>query len=287
MSFKLIFPAVIAYLIGFGIGCIPFVNEYLHWNIWFIIPISGLLLGVLFGAIEFYLSYFMDVKVEAWGIFLLTAAAVFGYVAIDYGVYTVSTIEITGAQGVPSGTYRIRDLLAFTDYMKWLLGGSVVGTIGGAGSFEMGAAGTTISYIADLIGALLGSAGALLACTDRYPYCPRCKIYKKSAKKYEFIVENESVLSLGILADIKKFIDSGKITDLIDYCETNSIQYTGTGAAKLVIDLRICRKCEDISIVGRVYRFKKGNWDWDTDFNFSADFCTQTTTENLQTSSVT
>jgi hypothetical protein len=29
---------------GVGIGAIPVVNENLHWNIWFVIPISGVIL---------------------------------------------------------------------------------------------------------------------------------------------------------------------------------------------------------------------------------------------------
>ena len=32
---------------GYGLGATPVINEYLHWNLWFIVPVSGLILGLL------------------------------------------------------------------------------------------------------------------------------------------------------------------------------------------------------------------------------------------------
>lgn len=37
--------AALTVALGVGLGCVPFINEYLHWSILVIVPISGLLIG--------------------------------------------------------------------------------------------------------------------------------------------------------------------------------------------------------------------------------------------------
>ena len=52
----LLTACVLVIAAGIGIGATPFVNEYLHWNLWFVIPVSGLLLGAGFGWVQFQIA---------------------------------------------------------------------------------------------------------------------------------------------------------------------------------------------------------------------------------------
>jgi hypothetical protein len=87
MSVKLIPCIVASLLIGFVLGCIPVVNEHLHWNLWYIVPISGLALGALIGRIQFGICYRVNQKVAGVVIVVLAAAAMVGYATVDYGTY--------------------------------------------------------------------------------------------------------------------------------------------------------------------------------------------------------
>ncbi len=49
MIFKLIPTIIITLFLGVGLGYIPVINQHLHWNFWFIIPVSGLIFGLVIG----------------------------------------------------------------------------------------------------------------------------------------------------------------------------------------------------------------------------------------------
>ncbi len=57
-----------AVLIGLGLGAIPTLNEYLHWNIWFIVPVSGLIFGGAVGWLQFRGAYLAGAPVGLLGI---------------------------------------------------------------------------------------------------------------------------------------------------------------------------------------------------------------------------
>src|SRR5262249_12607469 len=155
-------PIVVTVLIGFGLGCIPGLKEHFHWKIWFIFPMSGILLGAGLGWTQFFICYALNQVASGWRIVALALTAVASYLAIEFGVYYSTSIPVRGMRGVPDGDYRLAELMSFSQYMLWQLGSSTV-TIGdGIKVVELGAAGTTISFLIDLAGAFAAAGGMLL-----------------------------------------------------------------------------------------------------------------------------
>ncbi|HUT30708.1 MAG TPA: hypothetical protein VMX13_13015 [Sedimentisphaerales bacterium] len=261
MSIKLIPSIVVGLAIGFGLGCLPVVNEYLHWNLWYIVPISGLILGVLIAWIQFAICYRINQKVAGASLVVLAVAVMVAYAAVDYGIYFTMKFTISGVQGVPDGEYRLRELMTFTQFMKLKLQGSAVSDGPGDVGTEIGATGMTISYIADLLGGLLGAGGMLYYCSEKRPYCNRCGKYKQEQDKYQIFFEHEDNLVkeiFGSLADLK---EKGIYDDMASYCRELAEQHqTAEGDVKIVVEQRICPDCREATILGSVFRYGKKEW---------------------------
>ena len=54
MSAKILPVALLTIALGFVLGYIPGLNEHLHWNLWYVVPVSGLLFGCAVGGLQFF-----------------------------------------------------------------------------------------------------------------------------------------------------------------------------------------------------------------------------------------
>jgi hypothetical protein len=271
MSIKLI-PSILAGLaIGFGLGCVPVVNEHLHWNLWYIVPVSGLILGLAIAWIQFAICYRINQKVAGVSLVVLAAAAMIAYASVDYGIYFTMKITITGVEEIPDGEYRIRDLMTFTQFMKLNLQGSTVSDGPGlSGGTEIGATGTTISYIADLLGALLGAGGLLYYFSEKRPYCDRCGKYKEQQDKYQIFFAHEENLVKEIFGRLAELKEKGVYEDMSSYCSELAEQHPGAeGDVKVVVEQRLCPDCREATILGNVYRYGKKEWKEISELGFS------------------
>jgi len=134
----------------------------------------------------------------------------------------------------------------------------------------MGAVGTTLSYVIDLSGALLGSLGALLIFTDKYPYCDRCSQFKRREKKYEVVFPYEENLAQEIFAKISELIQRQTYQDIVSYFrDLSEKHHDKKGNIKITADQRFCRQCREASIVGKAYRKKGSEWSEVRDLSFS------------------
>ena len=79
----ILFAPLVAIAAGVGIGCIPVVNENLHWNIWFVVPISGFVLGLGFGWLQFGVAWKLGTSVRGMTTVLMGAAAVAAYLGTE------------------------------------------------------------------------------------------------------------------------------------------------------------------------------------------------------------
>lgn len=283
------FPAVVGLLLGFCLGCIPGLNEHLHWNLGFIIPFSGLVFGSISATIGFFICYRLNVKVDMEEIVILTTAAVLGYAAIDYGIYITSTITVSKIEGLRDGVYRLQNLMTFAQYMKWRLGSSSIGYVGiNTKLFKMGTAGTTISYIADLGGAFMGSFLSLLYNIRIYPYCDQCLKFKERAKKLTIFVADTENQGSNILDNIRDLIKKGICEDLVSRCEQLSNEHgVEKGNVKIIIDHRFCPQCKKASIVGSVFKLTKNRWTEDRKLGFLMNSQPHPFAENSSSSCIT
>lgn len=270
MGIRLIPGFLIGVLLGIGLGFVPFVNEHLHWNVWFILPISGLLFGVLAAYLQFLGSYALRQQIKGLGLLWLSVGALFGFAATDYGVYLSTTIAITEMEGIPDGEYRLVELISFWDYMKLRLGSSSLSSTYGGGDFELGRMGTTLSYVVDLLGAWLGAWGTLIYLAGRYPYCERCSIYKKRERKYRVLFKFDERLVEEVFGRLQELIRGAIYPDLVKYCQELAQKHNDrNGNINITVDQRFCPRCREATLLGSVSRLAGSEWKELDDLSFS------------------
>ena len=270
MSIKIIPAILVCLVLGFILGIIPFVNEHLHWNLWFILPISGLIIGAGMGCVCFWICFGLNQRIEGFSILILAISAALGYVAVDYGIYYSTYIPIYGVEEIPDGEYKLSEIISFGEYMRFRLGSSSISFRGHTELFELGSAGTTISYVIDLIGALLGAAGALFACSEKYPYCDNCSRFKTREKKYKIIFQNNEKTTPEVFSKIANLIDKSDYKGIISYFQKLSESFSDNkGDIRIIVDQRYCSMCREATILGNVYRRVSNEWKEVDELRFS------------------
>lgn len=271
MSGKIILPILACLLLGFILGVVPFVSENLHWNLYYFIPVSGLILGAGLGGLCFWICFKLNERVRTSSIIILAVAAVAGYVAVDYGTYQSRYVAVKDVEALPDGDYRISELMTFGQYMRWILEASSIST-GRSDEVQLGAVGTTVSFIADLIGALAGSAFTLFSCSRKYPYCENCLRFMKREKKYRAVFKYEPDTAEEIFSTIQNLKDSSDYNGIISYAQQLSESYPGKkGDIMINFDQRYCPVCRRATVLGTARKRARNSWKEISGFRFCLD----------------
>lgn len=254
MFSKTIPAALLAIVFGIVLGCIPGLNENLHWNLWYVIPISGLIFGLLAGAIQFGYCFKVNQNLTKMVIVILVIAAVIGYICVEFGIYQTLEIPIEGHEEIPDGVYNIRQLVSFWDFMKWVYGQSVW---------------DTVSYVVDLLGVTLGVTAMMLICKEKYPYCIPCNMYKQREQKYQIMLQFDEQKMQEMFKRLTELIDAGVYAPLVQYFQKLAKEYNDKKSNfKIDVDQRYCSSCLEATILGKVYRKKGGEWQEENDLKF-------------------
>jgi hypothetical protein len=180
---RILVIALFSLLFGLAIGSTPFLQDHLHWNIWFVIPVSGVIFGTALGWLQFIGCYLLGVRVT-FGLAIILSAIVAGaYFATDVGMYLTLKTSVMGS-GIP---IKIHDLLSFQDYMSYRLGDTTVESLRSHTTIEIGSTVHTISFIFDLIGAALGGFLGISILFPKYSFCEQCDTYKKHQRRYKIM----------------------------------------------------------------------------------------------------
>jgi len=250
MAFISALPAMLISVgLGFVLGCIPFVQNWLHWNFWFVIPISGLVYGLIVGYSSFKLLHILNCRASGAVILILVISAAAGFAAIDLGRYLTYVVDGRNGQVV-----RIAAVMSFFEFLGpqfknfW----------------------HSLSYVVDLLGAMAAAFGAILVGADDNPYCARCNRYKSKETEFEVLLDGEEIANK-LFAEITVLIEDGDYPAFRDFCV--ALQEQGNPAAgvvKVTFDERKCAACEARTMFG-VFEFvdDEGDWSENSDFKFT------------------
>ena len=264
--------AILTIVFGFILGYIPVLNEHLHWNLWYVVSISGPLFGCFVGWVQFGYCFKTNERLSTFLMIHLSVMALLGYSAVDYGIYKSIVIEIEDVEGLEDGQYKLSELISFWQYTKLNLGGSKVDGQYGTDGFEMGSVGTTISYFADLLGAGLGALGLLYFCSQKYPYCLPCSKYKKRDQSYDIQFKYDETMVEQIFSQIHELMEKISYQDLVAYLQDLRTKHTDKkGDIKINVDQRFCPVCNEGTIIANVNRKKGGDWTEVKELNFRLD----------------
>ena len=211
-------PIIITIILGIVLGSIPVINEYLHWNLWFVVPVGGMLIGAGLGWIQFMTGYFLNIKFSFQMLVVLGFSSVVSYIGTDWGIYWSLSVPVSGIENIPDGNYRLKDIVSFSDYMfSMRLGSSSYTTKHGIPLFKYGSVGTTLTFIIDLIGCFIASIGTQWAISDKYPYCNSCNQFKKRDTLFEILFQYNEEVVQNIFSTLVKHIEAKNYQALVDY----------------------------------------------------------------------
>jgi len=262
--------AVASVAAGFAIGCIPVVQEHLHWNLWFIVPVSGLILGVGLGWLQFMGCYTLGTRVTTKLAVFFSVVSVVAYLATEVGTYATIKVPISGVEGVPDGEYKISSFVSFSDYMSNRLGATTLKSTRGHGSFEMGATGTKISFAVDLLGAALGALGTLFVLIPQHPFCGRCSVYKKRHHLYNIRPAPDEPTLRGVINSIAEVCQKQDHRELVKLLKTLEATHQDKKShIQISADERFCPKCREATVLGKVSRLQGNEWEEISELAFS------------------
>ena len=248
---------------GIAIGATPVVNEHLHWNFLFFIPISGLAIGMAFGWGQFQIARASGARVGGVAAALLALATAAGYLGTDFGTYWAATVHVEESEAFEAGEYPLRHFVGFQDYMRMRLQSSAVDLRPGSSqetTVEMGATATTASFAVDLLGAWLGSLGALITCAWGAPYCRRCQRYKKRVARGELpLTEESGVESMEQVEATFGSNDYEAVVSLLN--EMAKAPAPPEVRFKLATDERVCAGCNEATLTCRFLHRKGNEWN--------------------------
>jgi hypothetical protein len=247
---------------GIGLGSIPMVNENLHWNIWVVVPVSGALVGVAFGAIQFQVVRLLDTAVRSGMAAILAVGCMAGYAATEVGIYYTDEIEVVDSRGRTEGIHPIRSVMSFEDYLDRSLAGS---SYGGGPNDRSGVSyertGTMITWAVDLGGALLASFFTLLGFAGQAPFCNDCDRYKKPNQKLKIVLAHDPATELldALHERVAQSDYAGLITVLIEG-DKNIEPPKSDQAFRIQADERVCPGCSSATVMGTVEVNGKKGW---------------------------
>lgn len=245
---------------GIGIGAIPFVNENLHWNVWFVIPISGLLLGMGLGFGQFQVARASGARVGVVAAGVLALATSIGYLGTDLGTYWTMTVALEQSDDFEAGEYRVRDLMGFEGYMRARLESASIELRPGRSSsptLELGSTAALTSFFVDALGAWVGAFLALFGSSLRAPYCLRCQRYKRSVGKSELLLDDETAME--DLESLQELAERGDYEAVVSLLNEWAKRPPPTAAAlKLATDERVCSGCNEATLHCSVVRRQDG-----------------------------
>jgi hypothetical protein len=264
---KSLLLVVVTVLIGFGLGATPVLNENLHWNLWFIVPISGVILGMALGWLQFFSAYAMNLKIQGGVGWMLATAAATAYFATEFGIYYSMTIPVEGVDGLPDGDYGLNQLLTFREYLAMTLEST---SYEGRASLDYGGAATKLTYLVDIAGCFGAAFLTRLTVSSNYPYCGRCNLYKRRDTKFEVKMQSGDEAAESF-SNLLQLIADQNYQQITSYLKELSSKSEKDGDVMITADQRYCTSCKEASIVGRVSKNTGREWTQIDDLAFQFD----------------
>jgi hypothetical protein len=252
---KLIVSALVSLLAGLLLGSIPFVNQHLHWNFFVIIPLSGLVLGAAFGWLQYQTARLLHARIGTLGGIFLTLVGAVSYLATDAGVWATTSFQTEAGQSVP-----VREVVSLPEFLGERLSHSSISARGK--TVEVGSTATLLSFVADELGALLGTAALVFGMAASAAYCQRCSRYRKDLLKVEREFPLDEAQSSSHWQHFEQLAKAQQYDELAARVQAMP-QLTIATRRKLEAQESACPKCGQTAIALSVSRQSKDGWSSD------------------------
>jgi hypothetical protein len=257
-----------ALLLGLLLGSVSPFNEYLHWNLWVFLPVSGMLFGAALAFSQSLAAQKFRLRIPSRTAALLSTSTVLAYFSTDIGLYLTSTASVGEVPGLPDGDYRIWQLISFVEYMQVRLGASSIRTLQ-LGIFELGSAGTALSYSLDLAAVGLSSWITFQNLSFSSPYCESCARHMDVTRGMETCFPPGTDLAEVQCKLLELGVDGGcdaVLTFLGSFAELDDPEAC---RAKVSLGRASCPMCSAQAVSGKFFRIERFDWLEVSELEFS------------------
>jgi hypothetical protein len=87
-----LFACLLVIVVGTALGTVPIIKDNMHWNFFFVIPISGFAIGMAFGWVQFQISRASRARVGGLAAVVMALACAAGYLGSDFGQYATMVV---------------------------------------------------------------------------------------------------------------------------------------------------------------------------------------------------
>lgn len=258
---RLLIVAVLTVLFGFTLGCLPWLHKYLHFNVLFIIPMSGVLFGIASGHLQFFLSFLLGLRITFLKSMILAFFVGAAYFATDFGIYFTAKI--------PSGQdniimMKLHNIVSFGDYLSYRLGDTTAESLRTHATYQIGATANKLNYVWGLIAASIASLASVGTLLLSYPQCSSCGAFTRRRYLYQLaptLSENGFNDLFDSIASMSNTKNHGSLIRFLTSLEQK--QQNPYPTIKIIADHRECPKCQESIVLGRVLQKSEDNEkDW-------------------------
>lgn len=266
--------AAVAFAIaaGIGLGSVPGLNENLHLNFWFVIPVSGGIVGGLLGLGQFGVMRAFGRPVHGAAIGLLALSCAVGYASTEVGIYHSTSLDIEDENGEMHFGVPLAELVTFREYIDVTLSSSSYESSRSSMTVEYGRTGTMLTWGVDLLGSFIVALGALMMMSGKTPFCHRCDVYKRKNQKILMVFDAEKAIEVlePIHASTAECDYPGLIAILTEAAK-NEPPAKSEQAVKIHADERVCPGCNEATLLGTVEQQGNNGWQEANDLAFRLD----------------
>lgn len=260
-------------VLGVLIGCIPVLSNHLHWNIWIIIPISGVIFGILFGYFQAYAGRILRLKLTGRYVFLFALMAPLSYLATDFGHYASHGIDVVDADNKTSKGVAFHQLMSFSDYMAMRLGDTQLTSVRSHSTLPVSGTVHKISFGVDLLACFFVALGCVGIFADTHLYCDACRRYKKARHTFYIWTDAAENQLMGLLHTIFDVCRRDNKHEL-ELClrQLEAVHNNDKLHGKISIKHSECTKCHSENYVGTVEVYNGKNWKKIDELKFDTSY---------------
>lgn len=247
-----------AIVLAVFIGCIPVLNQHLHWNIWIFIPVSGMLFGAAFAWLQFMCAKFARKPLQMRTIWILAAGTAVAYFSTEIGRYYSLVVPLYGSDVLSDGDYPIHQLVSFAEFVTLSLSASTIRSFH-FGEINLGGAGTAVSSVIDLIGAGLGALVTFSSLVASTPFCLRCSRYMRIIRTFDIHLSPESVAE-SIQTRVLELSRQSRLMELEELLRGLSDVPSEHCRSKISVNECICNGCNTKALTGKFLRVERNDW---------------------------
>lgn len=250
--------AAAAVVLGVVIGCVPVLNQHLHWNIWLFIPVSGMLFGAALAWLQFICAKFAHIPLQIRTTWILAVGIAAAYFSTEVGRYYSLLVPVVGSDVLPDGDYPIHQLVSFAEFVKLSLGASTIHSLH-LGEITLGATGTAVSHAIDLIGAGLGAIVTFSSLIASTPFCSRCTRYMRNVRTLDIHLAPEAGPE-SIQAEVLALSQQGRLVELEELLRGLADEPSERCRNAISVSECICNGCQTRVLTGKFLRIERNDW---------------------------